>query len=125
MNKTIKIIELFNKMASFDEQKNLPEKIKYRNCIFRKIYGEGISPDYMNENSDCILEYVAVQADDLNEKVEIIEEENKMDIQSLEDCSIRYYQGFIKNLDYIEAKINELLQAVKQLDITKEDKQCK
>jgi len=112
-NKTITLIELFNKMASFDEQENLPEKIKYRNCVFTIIYGEGISPDYMNENSESLLEYVAAQADDLNEIVEI-EEQEEINIQNIQELVFNNDNANLKNPSNL--LINELVKAVKQLD---------
>jgi len=124
MSKTITLIELFNKMASFDEQENLPEEIKYRDCVFTKIYGEGISPDYINKNSDTILEYVATEADDLNEIVEIIEEQEEINIQELEEIkemevflSVDTRQTLEENLKKIDKhevnfffKINEIIR---------------
>jgi len=117
-NKTITLIELFNKMASFDEQENLPEKIKYRNCVFTIIYGEGISPDYMNENSESLLEYVAAQADDLNEIVEI-EEQEEIDIQEINLDFARLGQFSIKNAkgqeEILEVLFIEVQEKMKEL----------
>lgn len=123
-NKTITLIELFNKMASFDEQENLPEKIKYRNCVFTIIYGEGISPDYMNENSESLLEYVAAQADDLNEIVEI-EEQEEIDIQKLGILS--EYESFedydCRDIGIAITKINQICRRINKLiDLHQENK---
>lgn len=118
----MKIIELLNKIANGED---VPDKIKYRNCIFEKTEGAGISPDYANNDNEFFLEYISNEADSLNEIVEIIEDEEDIDIQSIEEFGIddnEYIKtkiGSFKtrkmDITFLH-KINELVQAVKQLD---------
>lgn len=119
MNKSITVIELFNRMARNEE---LPEKIKYRNCEFRKIEGEGISPDYSNDDSDSILEYVNSEAVSLNEIVEILED-NTEEIEELK--KERIYNcaspSDVRELfELHENKINEIIKVVNQIRKEKE-----
>ena len=109
MNKSITVIELFNRMARNEE---LPEKIKYRNCEFRKIEGEGISPDYSNDDSDSILEYVNSEAVSLNEKVEILED-NTEEIEEIPQYRIDNCTDY--NYCYLAEKYNKLAKAVNQI----------
>ena len=110
----MKIIELLNKIANGED---VPDKIKYRNCIFEKTEGEGISPDYVNNNNEFFLEYISNEADSLNEIVEIIEDEKE--IQSIEtlnphDEYFRDGTELVYKLMY--DKINEIAMKVNQLD---------
>lgn len=111
----MKIIELLNKIANGED---VPDKIKYRNCIFEKTEGAGISPDYVNNNNEFFLEYISNEADSLNEIVEIIEDEKEIDIQSIEEIK----EVFIENsscgedVKFLARKYNLILQAVKQLE---------
>lgn len=125
MNKSITVIELFNRMARNEE---LPEKIKYRNCEFRKIEGEGISPDYSNDDSDSILEYVNSEAVSLNEIVEILED----NIEEIEETNLCYVtcESDFKNMNIVKLLneffekndliVNELVRAVNQIRKEKE-----
>jgi len=118
MSKAIKIIDLLNKIANKEE---MPEQIKYRNCMFNKIFGAGFNPNYSNYNGTFFLEYVSNEADNLNEIVEIIEDQidiqnieeignTTFDLDNMEDDEIEKYHNFTRT------KINELIRAVKQLD---------
>ena len=127
MSKTIRVIDLLNKIASGEE---VPEKIKYRNCIFRETFGTGINPDFVNYDNTYLLEYVSNEADSLNEIVEIIEEQEEIDIQKLDE-NIKYYNiiGHSENekmlfnmIQNTANRINKLVQAVKQLDKKMEEK---
>lgn len=116
MNKSITVIELFNRMARNEE---LPEKIKYRNCEFRKIEGEGISPDYSNDDSDSILEYVNSEAVSLNEIVEILED-NIEEIEELNPNDIYFKDGTELVYKLMYNKINELVKAINKIRKEKE-----
>lgn len=107
MNKTIKIIDLLNKIANGEE---VPEKIKYRNCIFNKTFGAGINPDYVNYDNTYLLEYVSNEADSLNELVEILED----NIEEIEELEI----GTITTDERL--KINEIIKVVNQIRKEKE-----
>ena len=115
MSKTITIIELLNKMAKKEE---LPNEIRYRNCMFYITEGAGISPDYVNDDHDFILEYISNEADSLNEIIEILDNEETIDIDSISELVIQDHFSDYDNRD-IEInrmKINELLKAVKQIN---------
>lgn len=47
---------------------------------------------------------------------ELLGEQQKIDIQAIEDINIRPYKGFTDICNYIEEKGNEIIKAVKQLD---------
>lgn len=122
MNKKIKIIDLLNKIANGEE---VPEKIKYRNCIFNKTFGAGINPDYVNYDNTYLLEYVSNEADSLNELVEILEDnteeiEEKIFIPlelQLTDYDKNLINGCLKTLN---DNFNEIVRAVNQIRKEKE-----
>ena len=108
MSKTIKIIELLNKIANGEE---FPKKVKFEDKIYT-YYNE--MADYKNEGYflfDIISDgYVK---DFLNDKVEIIEEQEEINIQDIEELDESFNNGFE---DENRHKINELVKAVKKLD---------
>lgn len=125
MNKTIKIIDLLNKNANGEE---VPEKIKYRNCIFNKTFGAGINPNYVNYDNTYLLEYVSNEADSLNELVEILED-NTEEIEETNLCYVTCESDF-KNMNIVKLLneffekndliVNELARAVNQIRKEKE-----
>lgn len=110
----MKVIDLLNKIGKGEE---VPEKIKYKGDEY-----------WYNKNrqdyKDVVVSYDSYLIDSkyhtlgwLNDTVEIIEEQQDIDIQSIKEVTI----GDIANIDgyaneRIKNKINELIQAVKQLD---------
>jgi len=114
MSKTIKIIDLLNKIANGEE---FPKKVKFEDKIYT-YYNE--MTDYKNEDyflfnmiSDgCVKDF-------LNDKVEIIEEQEEIDIQNIEKIQFPDNAALRDTRDLI---VNQLVQAVKQLDRDKEDK---
>lgn len=133
MNKTITIIELLNKRAEMlkGAKVTLPKTIKYENEILT------LDEDYAYVSKETYCRLIDLIYNDLlnlNDEVEIIEQEEKINIQDIKKLNglwLLEYKGQITdgynadintNFDRITAKINELLQAVKQLDIMKEDK---
>lgn len=109
----MKIIDLLNKIANGEE---VPEKIKCRN--FEYIYSKEIC---WYRRIDDIGSYVEwfISADRLNETIKIIEEQEEIDIQGIE--KIRDYRTsdddlYNDNFGDFRSTINELVQAVKQLD---------
>ena len=103
MNKTIKVIDLLNKIANGEE---LPRRIKYKGfeysyysdiCWYGRINHIGEFDDWF------------ISKDRLNNEVEIIEEEPEIDIQSIQEVTSF---GIKQN----QNAINELIKAVKQLD---------
>lgn len=130
MKSTITIIQLLNKIANGEE---VPEKIMYNNKTFRlnQITGWYQNIDVIGNVEDWFISKYR-----LNDEVEIIEEQEEIHIQSIKETDIEkdcngneYYTYLNKNntetgysvnysLNDIETrkKINELVQAVKQLD---------
>lgn len=114
----MKIIELLNKIANGEE---IPKKIKYLNRIYEykySTYGTG----YLYEDKG--IEYwfsedaLSDSAEELNYEVEIIEDEEKINIQEIELAGLKSFvdaDGKIDNVN-LAYKYNELLLAVKQLD---------
>lgn len=119
MKKTIKIIDLLNKMANGEE---LPKKIKYHNKIYIK-------------RSDChwyILENgtfdddLFVRIDCLNDEVEILDEEEFEDIEMKEmefigasdifEGNEKYWTNVIsKNLEYLYKNQCNLIKNQKKI----------
>lgn len=109
----MKIIDLLNKIANGEE---VPEKIKvqgyiwtyeenfkqYKNEDFRELVKALLG--YYSEGSCCLSLYGA-----LNCEVELIEEQQDIDIQELKELTCE--EG-----DYKTRTINEIIEAVKQLD---------
>ena len=105
MNKEITILELFNSYAKPIKQ---PRKIKYRNKIY--VYdGNAVLGQLINEYKDNIIAL-------LNDKVEIIEEDKK--IEKLSRCSWQENGVTIQkmvDIDKVFDKVNELIDVVNEL----------
>lgn len=121
MSKTIKLIELLNKIANGEE---VPEKVKYRGIEYIRIKNTSTDMDYygIKNSTGLFLEKVTC-THELNEQVEIIEDE--IDIQEIEEINHYDIISAVKgkteeNINNELAKhsliINKLRQAVKQLD---------
>ena len=121
MSKTIKVIDLLNKIANGEE---VPEKIKFEGDILK--YDRGIQ-DYkgiLRTGSGSFFNYLFVNRSTslfINDTVEIIEEQEEIDIQSIEEMPKILFLGTEKNdlmkvLNDIIDNQNLQLQAVKQLD---------
>lgn len=108
MNKKIKVIELFNRI---NENKNIPEKIKYHDIEYK--YDEDMQEYYACKESRTTYFFYNVIEHKwawLDTEIEILEDEDeeKIDIQAIEDLGI--------SSNNIPEKISELIRAVKQLD---------
>ena len=114
----MKIIELLNKIANNEE---VPKKIKYDDMIFKlNEYN-----CYINDNDLIFIDSLIPNLNNLNDEVEIIEDEEEIDIQSIEEVNHYNIVSAIKgkteeNIDN-ELKlnslaINKLTKAVKQLE---------
>lgn len=117
----IKIIDLLNRIADGEE---LPKKIKYDSktyCI------DDFEHFYINDDNKGLFEeifYTYNDYDSLNEKVEIIEEDKK--IEKIEDLNSDYYvkardcMGFTKeialDIKTIKDKINEIIDVINRGD---------
>ena len=116
MNKTIKVIDLLNMIANGEE---VPKKIKYGDNILK--YNEDIE-DYEGVSipgTGSFFNYLFVNeptGNFINDTVAIIEEQPEIDIQSIDILRIELDKNGIAT-----KIINQLVQAVKQLDKTKSD----
>ena len=68
----MKIIDLLNKIANGEE---VPEKIK----VNRYIYTYAPYIDYINEDNNYLMDIIEINQNDLNDEVEIIEEDKKIE----------------------------------------------
>ena len=116
MSKTIKVIDLLNMIANGEIKEGQRFNIKfgdmYRECYFTtdedKEYCGGL--DFFKNCSDNYSVYDSLT---LNEEVELIEEQQEIDIQSMREVTSF---GIKQN----QEAINKLIKAVKQLDKRKE-----
>ncbi len=109
MSKTIKIIDLLNKIANREE---VPEKIKYYN---RNLKGT----DIMLCCKENIIVKLNCESIYLNDEVEIIEEQEEIDIQELKELlldQLRERKYTNADIYMLGTQINALIKAVKQLD---------
>ncbi len=116
----MKVIDLLNKIANGEE---VPKKIRVSCYEFE--YNEEVNAYFdVEENSayQSLIQNWLNNSNKLNSEVEIIEEQQDIDIQSIEDLpkwvirrdgEITQQEGKRLEMAY---KINELAQAVKQLD---------
>ena len=110
MSKTIKIIDLLNKIANGED---VPKKIKFRDDIYEF---DIVVKHYNGVNSQepLLWQYNGLI---LTNIAEIIEEEPEIDIQGIKEVGIEdiaNIDGYA--LDRIKNKINKLIKAVKKLD---------
>lgn len=118
--KTIKIIDLLNKIANGEE---VPEKIKWRDKIW--IYTKA-QQDYLNHGVYFFEGFCQIKTKDfITDTVEIIEEQQDIDIEELDitaylDLEKRpkwQKEHMIKTAClHTQWKINELIREIKQID---------
>lgn len=95
-------------------------------CIEYKVLSVIKKINWLCEGKD-INEYSSVMVDlkdvkYLMEYIEMLEhklenkEDKEIDIQSIEELSIRPFRGYTNICEYIEEKGNEIIKALKQLD---------
>lgn len=123
MSKTIKVIDLINKIANGEE---VPYKVKYNGIIFtyNSSNKQGLKYVDLNKENEVFYRYLTGVVNKLTDEVEIIEEQEEIDIQKLNE-NIKYYNiiGHSENekmlfnmIQDTANRINKLVQAVKQLD---------
>ena len=106
--KTIKIIDLFNKIANGEE---LPKKIKYIGYIFEYDTNHERYEAYIGEEMYTLNYYVNID-EDLTYEVEILEEEKKLPEKINVKGSYNSNKGFEDfndNEKILVDKINDLL----------------
>ena len=104
----IKVIDLLVKIANGEK---VPKKIKFKHSIW-EYCKNGSTQDYINDYDKCLMEFLAINKDGLNQYVEIIEEPKKIEKlpKNITDnaCATRD-QRTIAN------KINELIDEINNL----------
>lgn len=125
MAKTIKVIDLLNKIANGEE---VPEKIKYEDNIYTYFKKTEDYINYADEDEwyGQTLLFAVMLNHKINEildaKVEIIEKQQDIDIQEIEEIEAPM-NGNAQIIDNRTYTINQLVQAVKQLDKNIKDKE--
>ena len=119
MGKTIKVIDLLNKIANGEE---VPKKIKYCGITF-----EHINYYYRSESGNSDLSsYIYSNKDELNEEVEIIEEDKEIEKLSYQQVGYQNCDGserkikevvidFNKQVRQLGNKLNEVIESVNEL----------
>ena len=130
MNKTIKIIDLLNKIANGEK---VPKKIQYKGKIFEYkegFYGEGYCKEYARY-TEWFKDTISLdERKKLNSTVEILEDNT----EEIEELKLKYrdtnyfnmlseeakVKWLFKYIQEDEDKINELVRAVNQIRKEKE-----
>jgi len=112
MSKTIKIIDLLYMISKGEE---LPKRIQYKYDYEDVMHIFKLNEDnlYIEQNDDRLLDFIYPDFRNLNDTVEIIEEQEKIDIQNIEEIK---FPNNIAIRDTRDLIVNQLVQAVKQLD---------
>ena len=121
MSKTIKIIDLLNKIANGELKRGTRIIFDYIVFLYDYpntwgIYKEGYETTRQNDF------YYYIDTSNLNKEVEIIEEQEEIDIQKILMYDKSKETNIWSKMWDCEDKLNELVRAVKQLDKEKEDK---
>ena len=88
----IKVIDLLVKIANGEK---VPKKIKFRHSIW-EYCKDGSTQDYINDYDKCLMEFLAINKDGLNQDVEIIEEPKK--IEKLETYKEKEGEDYFANI---------------------------
>ena len=119
--KTIKIIDLLNKIANGEE---VPKKIRFDNTNWNRICGEKYVY-YVNDTDNDLFIYFFRKniTFTLNDEVEIIEEEKE--IEKIKSNGIDFYSDCINvwinkeetvaYCEFLMNKVNELIDAVNEI----------
>ena len=108
MNKKIKIIELFQRYANYEE---LPKKIAYKKQVFN-LYDDSL---YATDEEclDRFMDYINYDFSNLNDYVEVLED-NTEEIEELKGLEVHTpsvlrdkINELVKRINYIERKIND------------------
>lgn len=109
MSKAIRVIDLLNKIANGEEA---PKQIEYKANLYRldedKNYRDVVDGSYFVEDLSFNLA-------NLSDEVQIIEEQEEIDIQSIEEIEPAM-NGNACVIDNKTWTLNQVIKAVKQLD---------
>jgi len=100
----MKVIDLLNKIANGEE---VPEKIK----VNRYIYTYAPYIDYINEDNNYLMDIIELNQNDLNDEIEIIEEDKK-----IEKIDVNHLQQIKKwkRAKILGNKINEIIDYLEE-----------
>ena len=111
----IKVIDMLVKIANGEK---VPKKIKFKHSIW-EYCKDGNTQDYINDYDKCLMDFLAINKDGLNQYVEIIEEPNKIEkIARCDDVKMTHYGELYKpteNQEILRIKINELIDEINNL----------
>ena len=114
----MRIIDLLNKIANGEE---VPKKVEYENVTYEFIEENRHYLAYINRKEIDNSRYLMYMVDNLNDTLEILEEENKIEKIPYRNCENRNRQEvYYELVDDIFHKINDdILPVINKL---KEDK---
>lgn len=109
MKSTMTVIELLNKIANGEEA---PKKIRYDNTIFNLIINDFGTIYYKNEYGEDLFNSYNIYKT-LNEEVEIIEEDKK-----IEKLPSSFYESpwLLREDRDIAKKINEIIDKINKME---------
>lgn len=116
----IKVIDMLVKIANGEK---VPKKIKFRHSIW-EYCKDGNTQDYINDYDKCLMEFLAINKDGLNQYVEIIKEPKKIEKITVREKTLGFPNGVwaARNMDKAFAiKINELIDEINKLKEKKDE----
>ena len=116
----IKMIDLLVTIANGEK---VPKKIKFMNSIW-EYCKDGVIQDYINNYDKCLMEFIAINKDGLNDEVEIIEESKmieKLELESgkIDDKEFVRIEAMICSMTKAERKNPKLLNGSRRVRIAK------
>lgn len=133
MAKTIKVIDLFNKIANNEE---LPKKVLILDEVYyllkddegNVMYSQSKQPSNWEAYIDRSLNLVRCLNEDviiLDDETEIIQEQQDIDIQEIEEIKDVFIENAScgEDVKYLARKCNEILKWAKQIDKNIKDKE--
>ena len=108
----MKVIDLLNKIANGEE---VPKKIRIEHWCYKFEWVEHLE-NYYDEDSDIdIMSALSMSEEELNYKVEIIEEKQDIEYLGKQDLYVDDARGYSVNIEKFGDKINELIKEVNKL----------
>ena len=105
----MRVIDLLNKIANGEE---VPKKIKYQGVVFTLEEETYYAPNTMY----ILKDYIKLEELELNDEVEVIEEDNKIEKLGRFEFSIEYSASQVANNYLIQGKkINEIIDELNKL----------
>lgn len=108
--KTIKIIDLFNMLANFEE---MPEKIKYWGIDYS---WNRFDKDYQKGNGELLFGNMK-GIYHLNDEIVIIEEEKEIEKIDITKAylSSNFHENVLEDIATLQTKVNELIDEINKL----------